>query len=124
MESNRLNQPKIANKLRYNLATKPRMPKAWGIAKCGLRTTAIAALIRHTRQLLTMQTPTTDVRALAKSGVEALRKGDARKARALFEQIVASGQADASTCVALAYACRNLNDGAATLVAIDRAPAR
>src|SRR5258708_7126492 len=39
-----------------------------------------------------MQYPSSDARA---HGIEALRKGDARKARESFERIVAAGQADA-----------------------------
>ena len=62
-----------------------------------------------------------DVRSLIQSGVQALRRGDAREARDAFEPIVASGQADASTCVGLAYACRALKDNVAALAAVDRA---
>jgi hypothetical protein len=68
-----------------------------------------------------MQSSAIDARALAQSGVEALRRGDARKARDSFERIVAAGYADASACVGLAYACRSLNDQAASAAAIDRA---
>lgn len=68
-----------------------------------------------------MQSSTIDTRALAQSGVEALRRGDARKARDSFERIVSAGHADASACVGLAYACRSLKDSAASLAAIDRA---
>jgi aspartyl/asparaginyl beta-hydroxylase (cupin superfamily) len=68
-----------------------------------------------------MQTPMIDAYAVARSGVEALRRGDALKARELFERIFNTGQADASSCLGLAYACSRLNDKAATLVAVDRA---
>ena len=68
-----------------------------------------------------MQTSTIDVRALARSGVEALRRGDARSARESFERIVAAGQADLATCLGLAQACRSLNDGVAALAAVDKA---
>ncbi len=61
-----------------------------------------------------------DARTLAQSGFEALRRGDPRKARETFERVVAAGRADASTCLALAYACRALKDNAATLVAVER----
>ena len=67
-----------------------------------------------------MDTPI-DSRALAQSGIDALRRGDPRKARESFEPIVAAGQADAATCVGLAYACRNLNDNPAALAAVDKA---
>src|ERR1700675_1842312 len=68
-----------------------------------------------------MHAPPTDTRSLARSGVEALRRGDARAARESFEQIVATGEADASACVGLAYACRSLKDNAASKAALDRA---
>jgi aspartate beta-hydroxylase len=68
-----------------------------------------------------MHAPLIDTPALARSGVEALRRGDARAARESFEQIVATGKADASACVGLAYACRSLKDNAASRAAVDKA---
>ena len=68
-----------------------------------------------------MQSSPIDPRALRESGVQALRRGDPRTAREAFEQIVASGRADASACIGLAYACRSLNDKAASLAAVDKA---
>jgi len=68
-----------------------------------------------------MSTPPIDARALAASGMEALRRGDARAARDSFERIVGAGQADAASCLALAHACRLLEDGAGALAAIERA---
>jgi aspartate beta-hydroxylase len=65
-----------------------------------------------------MQHPSSDARA---QGIEALRKGDARKARESFERIVAAGQADASAYLGLAYACAGLKDRPAALAAVDRA---
>jgi aspartyl/asparaginyl beta-hydroxylase len=62
-----------------------------------------------------------DARNLATSGVEALRSGNPRKARETFERIAAAGQADVSVCLALAVACRGLNDEPAALTALDRA---
>ena len=67
-----------------------------------------------------MYTPI-DTRALAQTGVEALRRGDPRRARDSFERVVAAGQADASTCLGLAYACRILKDNAAARAAVDQA---
>jgi aspartate beta-hydroxylase len=58
---------------------------------------------------------------LAASAMQALRNGDAIDAKRLFEQIIALGAADASAFLGLAYACRRLNDSAATLKAIDQA---
>jgi aspartate beta-hydroxylase len=57
----------------------------------------------------------------AQAGIEALRRGDARKARESFERIVAAGQADASAYLGLAYACAGLKDHSAALTAVDRA---
>jgi len=68
-----------------------------------------------------MQTPTVDAHALARSGVEALRRGDAQRARESFERVVSAGQADASTCLGLAYACHRLYDRTAALNAVDKA---
>jgi aspartate beta-hydroxylase len=65
-----------------------------------------------------MHHPSSDARA---HGIEALRKGDARKARESFERIVAAGEADASAYLGLAYACAGLRDHAAALAAVDRA---
>jgi aspartyl/asparaginyl beta-hydroxylase (cupin superfamily) len=61
-----------------------------------------------------------DVRAHAQGGVDALRRGDAHKARESFERIVAAGQADASVYLGLAFACGALKDSAAALAALDR----
>jgi aspartyl/asparaginyl beta-hydroxylase (cupin superfamily) len=68
-----------------------------------------------------MQHPSSDARAHAQSGIEALRKGDARKAREWFERVVAAGQADASAYLGLAYACTGLKDHPSALAAVDRA---
>ena len=68
-----------------------------------------------------MHHPPSDARAHARSGIEALRKGDARKARESFERIVAAGQADASAYLGLAYACTGLEDRPAALAAVDHA---
>src|SRR6266699_2062077 len=65
-----------------------------------------------------MHHPPSDARA---HGIEALRKGDARKARESFERIVAAGQADASAYLGLAYACAGLKDHRSALAAIDHA---
>lgn len=62
-----------------------------------------------------------DARALAQAGIEALRRGNARQARESFERIAAAGKADASICIALALACRNLEDPVAALAALDQA---
>ncbi len=68
-----------------------------------------------------MSSPSIDARALAQSGADALRRGDARTARETFERIVAAGAADVSVCLGLTYACQRLNDKAAAMAAVDRA---
>lgn len=68
-----------------------------------------------------MQTPPINARALGKFAMEALQRGDARGARTAFEKIVTAGEADASIFLALAFACRNLQDAPAALDAIDNA---
>ena len=75
----------------------------------------------ETSTLAAMQTPTIDAHALARSGVEALRRGDAQRARESFERVVTAGQADSSTCLGLAYACHRLYDRTAALGAVDKA---
>ena len=65
-----------------------------------------------------MHLPSIEARA---QGIEALRLGDARKARESFERIVAAGQADASAYMGLAYACAGLKDHPAARAAVDRA---
>ena len=53
--------------------------------------------------------------------MEALRRGDALKARESFERLVAEGRADGNVCVALARACGELGDIPAVHAALDRA---
>jgi aspartyl/asparaginyl beta-hydroxylase (cupin superfamily) len=68
-----------------------------------------------------MTTTAIEARALIQSGFDALSRGDARKAREALEPVVAAGQADATGCVGLAYACRSLGDRTAALQAVDKA---
>jgi hypothetical protein len=70
-----------------------------------------------------MTTPshTIDVRALVRSGNEALRRGDPHGARESFERLVAAGLADVDTWLGLAYACRGLKEYAAARAAVERA---
>src|SRR3989442_2971689 len=68
-----------------------------------------------------MHHPPSNARAHAKSGIEALRKGDVRQARESFERIFAAGQADASAYLGLAYACAGLEDHQSALAAVDHA---
>ncbi len=70
---------------------------------------------------MTIPIPPAEARALARSGAEALRRGDPRKARESFERIVAAGLADAETCLGLAHACHAMKEYAAALAAVDQA---
>ena len=65
--------------------------------------------------------PRLDTVVIAQTGFEALRRGDAHRARESFERLVAAGHADAATYAALAAACRGLNDKGSALAAVDRA---
>lgn len=60
-----------------------------------------------------------DMRQLAAAGMEAMRRGDPKTARGLFEQVLAAGGAPRKIQFALAVACRAMNDIAATHAAID-----
>ena len=71
-----------------------------------------------------MENPQTEALSLDRQGLLALSAGNARKARESFESIVAAGADDASAFTGLAIACRQLEDGPASLAAIDRALAR
>ena len=62
-----------------------------------------------------------DVTAMKNEAIDALRRGDAARARASFEGAIAGGGGDAGTFVGLAYACRALRDAGAMLAATDRA---
>ena len=67
-----------------------------------------------------MNTPANDPRSLAQAGVEALRKGDAARARELLSGAVAGGAADVPVLLALAYACRALKDERGKIAVVDR----
>ncbi|HYC35903.1 MAG TPA: aspartyl/asparaginyl beta-hydroxylase domain-containing protein [Usitatibacter sp.] len=68
-----------------------------------------------------MQASLNDKAALDAAAIEALGRGNFARAREIFEQVAASGRADASTHVGIAYACRGLGDPAGAMQAIDRA---
>lgn len=68
-----------------------------------------------------METPSAQVRTLVESAAAALQAGDASSARRYFEQVVASGQANAGVLAGLALACQALNDEPAMLAALERA---
>ncbi len=71
-----------------------------------------------------MQAPPIDTDALAATGMDALRRGNARAARDSFELIIGQGKADAMTFVALAQACTRLKDHVAARAALENALAR
>lgn len=68
-----------------------------------------------------MASPTIELRALARTGAEALGRGDARTACDCFEAIASAGAADAGVLIALAHAHRLLGNTTGALAAIDRA---
>jgi len=61
-----------------------------------------------------------DARALAQAAVTALREGRHAEARRMFGQLAASGRADASVHLGLAYACLGTGDARAALAATER----
>jgi aspartyl/asparaginyl beta-hydroxylase (cupin superfamily) len=58
---------------------------------------------------------------LSQAGFDALRRGDAARARERFREAIASGEDQAPVHVGLAYACRALKDAAGFAAAVDRA---
>ncbi|MBI3715572.1 MAG: aspartyl/asparaginyl beta-hydroxylase domain-containing protein [Betaproteobacteria bacterium] len=68
-----------------------------------------------------MNRPALDVRAVAQSGMAALRRGENKRARAEFDRVIETGLADASLFLAMATACRAEQDAAAAMAAVDRA---
>ncbi len=62
-----------------------------------------------------------DPRLLVQQAIEGLRRGDPATARDRFQQVIATGVADASVWLGLALALRGVDDKPASLVAIDQA---
>jgi len=67
-----------------------------------------------------MLSSSSEIRPLTLAAFDAMQKGDAQRARELFDSIVASGRADASILLGLAFACRQLGDKASAIAAIDK----
>jgi aspartate beta-hydroxylase len=67
-----------------------------------------------------MNTAAIENQALVKQAVAALQAGDSEKAREVFERVVATGQADTSSWLGLAFACAQLGDNAATETAVNK----
>ena len=63
---------------------------------------------------------TADPQAIARAGLDALRRGDAAQARAAFERATGFGNATAHLWLLLALACEMQRDGAAMDHALDR----
>jgi Flp pilus assembly protein TadD len=57
-----------------------------------------------------MQLNRTDAESLARASAAALQQGRAAEARAGFDRLAASGQANAQIWLLLAYSCRQLGD--------------
>lgn len=68
-----------------------------------------------------MTTPAIDVRAVARAGADALRRGEPAAARHAFERVLAAGVADAQVWLGLALACMGLEQYAAARDAVDKA---
>ncbi len=66
-----------------------------------------------------MQKFTIDPRRIAQEGMHALQAGNPQQARACFEKLVEARYADASIFLALAYACKSMQDATAAAGAID-----
>jgi len=67
-----------------------------------------------------MQATPMKAREVQQAAMEALRRGDARRARELFSNIIARGGADSAVWLGLAFACKNLGDNDGKLAAIDK----
>ena len=67
-----------------------------------------------------MQVLPNDPRSLMQQGTEALRDGDAQRARSLYEKITESSGENALAWLGVALACRDLGDDKAKLAALEK----
>ncbi len=67
-----------------------------------------------------MQIAETTLQTIARSGVDALKRGDARAARTAFEQVTNAGRGSLQLWLFLAQACEALGDDPATAAALDQ----
>jgi tetratricopeptide (TPR) repeat protein len=67
-----------------------------------------------------MQLSNQEAERLIREGVDALRQGRAAEARGRFQQVTATGRANAQIWLLLATACRGANDAAGEEAAVDR----
>jgi aspartate beta-hydroxylase len=75
---------------------------------------------QHWFMLAPMASESRDARSLSVEGMEALRRGDARAARELFERAIATGAADGDTWFALSLAHDRLGHSAEESAAVDK----
>ncbi len=68
-----------------------------------------------------MNTAAAQNQGLVQEAVSALQAGDSKKAREVFERVVATSDADTASWLGLAFACAQLGDDTATLKAVDKA---
>ncbi len=67
-----------------------------------------------------MSSDTEQIQALTNQAANALQLGDAKTAQEIFERVVATGQADASVWLGLAFASAKLGNNSSTLTAINK----
>ncbi len=67
-----------------------------------------------------MSTAAAENQSLVREAVAALQAGDNKKAREVFERVVAMEHADTSSWLGLAFACAQLGDNSATLEAVNK----
>ena len=67
-----------------------------------------------------MNTAAAENQSLVQEAVAALQAGDSKKAREVFERVVATDKADTSSWLGLAFACAQLGDNSATLAAVNK----
>lgn len=67
-----------------------------------------------------MSTAAAETQSLVQHAVAALQAGDSKTAREAFERVVATGNADTTSWLGLAFACAQLGDEEATLTAVNK----
>lgn len=67
-----------------------------------------------------MNTEASAIQNLTQEAFTALQAGNSKKARDVFDRIIATGQTDATTWLGMAHACSQLGDEQATLAAVDK----
>ena len=67
-----------------------------------------------------MNTEASAIQNLTQEAFTALQADNSKKARDVFDRIIATGQTDATTWLGMAHACSQLGDEQATLAAVDK----